>query len=571
MQVFLFRLETYLGSEMFELSSPITVGRHPRAHLKIDGDNISRNHCRLVPEDGQLFVEDLGSSNGTFVNRLRVKGRMAVESTDAIHIGNYTLKLRMLGAEPKRRIDPREGDVETRIEAILSIDVTGGAREAAVALQANLDKKLYEAAIRRQTGGEEAKAPAKTPAPRPLRATLPIGGETLEDSTLMAAAEVSLMPEPKVVRKKSEEVALDPSVEARLRDLDELIAALDAKSEGRRPSEARGPWQHPKSLEVDDEGETSEFARDLASSLALAGEMVAEAKVIPIDSRRKSTSKDRRSFDAAEETTEEAEDSAEISVEIDAPLRKRTGLEARLLTPTEMRARVSPVAAKQSSAPAPVVQAPAPKTEVDESIDSAMYDDVWASRIDEPPLPIPLDRPKGARPASEMPIHRMPPSPPPPPSAPPVELMSDEDDTVAANEDEMHFDGIELASRVGGRLADIAVLRKAGDQFILGHPTPQGSVAPGKAHVGLRLLRINADRSVDLVFPRDAAGHLVRGSTTVMFSELTEGRKYSCLRLETRDVATVILGEGRHAISYHIRFLRRPKSLFRSLERAQRP
>jgi hypothetical protein len=80
--------------------------------------------------------------------------------------------------------------------------------------------------------------------------------------------------------------------------------------------------------------------------------------------------------------------------------------------------------------------------------------------------------------------------------------------------------------------------------------------------VGLKLLRINDDRSVDLVFPYNVAGHLVRGSATVMFSELTEGRKYSCLRLEVFDVATVILGEGRHAISYHIRFLHRPKSIF---------
>ncbi|MCA9552057.1 MAG: hypothetical protein KC933_18600, partial [Myxococcales bacterium] len=126
------------------------------------------------------------------------------------------------------------------------------------------------------------------------------------------------------------------------------------------------------------------------------------------------------------------------------------------------------------------------------------------------------------------------------------------------------FDGVEVSARVDGKLVDIAVLRKGGEEYILGHRTPQGAVAPARCHLGLRLVRINPDDSVDLVFPKDVGGHLVRGNTTVTFTDLAEGRKYSCLRLETRDVATVILG-GTQGVSYHVRFLHRPKSLFRAL------
>ena len=43
--------------------------------------------------------------------------------------------------------------------------------------------------------------------------------------------------------------------------------------------------------------------------------------------------------------------------------------------------------------------------------------------------------------------------------------------------------------------------------------------------------------------------------------ELTEGRKYSCLRLRPRDVITVILGEGAERVSYHVRFLRAPRQI----------
>lgn len=542
-QVFLFRLETYLGCELFDVTSPVTVGRHPRTQLRIDGDNVSRHHCRLVHEEGELFVEDLGSANGTFVNRMRVKGRMAVESTDSIHIGSYTLKTRLVGAEPRSSVDPRQAELETRVEAVLSVDATGGDREAAVDLSvsATMDRRLYEAAIKRKTGAEKASEPApkrqKSPPPLPQN-------DTLEDSTMMAACEVSLAPEPRIVRKSSEEMAIDPAVEARLRDLDELIAALDEKS-SRRVSQV--PWRDPSQAlsakvldgeDVDEElDETCEFARDLASSLAVDGRIIAPepkpAKIIPIDSRRRSTAKDRATFDPEEATQEEQEEeSVPISniVEKGPPQHR---LEARLLTPTAMRARVEPVQ--------PV------SDERESACDSSLYDDVWASRVEESPAgPPPVPPPSIQIPAAS--------------SADEVEI--EEDETAAAN----HYDGVEIASRVGGRLADIAVLRKGGDQFILGHMTPQGSVAPAKAHIGLRLLRVNEDRTVDLVFPKDVAGHLVRGNATVMFSELTEGRKYSCLRLEVRDVATVILGEGRHAISYHIRFLSRPKSLFRSLK-----
>lgn len=593
-QVFLFRLETYLGCELFDLTSPVTVGRHPRTQLRIDGDNISRHHCRFVHEEGELFIEDLGSSNGTFVNRMRVKGRMAVGSTDSIHIGNYTLKTRLVGAEPRSALDPNQAVVETRVEAVLSVDATGGDREAAVGLNATLDRRLYEAAVKRKTGAEKASEPvsrrhqlerapgADHPRPESRRRSPEtkqpetpapmVHEDTFEDSTMMAASEISLSPsEGDHVSKSDDDVALDPAVEARLRDLDELIATLDRK-QSRRASQV--PWRDPsqalsaKILEgeqVDEElDETCEFARDLASSLGIDGRILepqsGAAKVIPLDSRRRSTTRDRASFDS-EEATQDDQDERSVPISnivekgppsprirpapraargfAPRPLPSRRadshprGLEARLLTPTEMRARV---------------EGARPRTDQSESAcDSSLYDDVWASRVE--------DTPAG-------------PPPPPPPSIQ-VPAASEEQPAkgpsakvVAAG----HYDGVEIATRVGGRLADIAVLRKGGDQFILGHMTPQGSIAPAKAHVGLRLLRVNEDRTVDLVFPKDVAGHLVRGSATVMFSELTEGRKYSCLRLEARDVATVILGEGRHAISYHIRFLSRPKSLFRSLK-----
>jgi hypothetical protein len=157
---------------------------------------------------------------------------------------------------------------------------------------------------------------------------------------------------------------------------------------------------------------------------------------------------------------------------------------------------------------------------------------------------------------------RVTPAAPPPPPAPPA-TTSELEAVVTARiaEGDMIFDGVEVVARQGERRLDIATLRKNGEQYVLGHVTPQGAHAPTSGHPGLRLLRITDQRMVDLVFPRDVAGHLVRDGETVMLRELTEGRKYSCLRLRPRDVITVILGEGAERVSYHVRFLRAPRQI----------
>ena len=49
-------------------------------------------------------------------------------------------------------------EIETRVEAVLSVDVTGGGKEAPVDLSSNLDQRLYQEAIRRKTGSESARA-----------------------------------------------------------------------------------------------------------------------------------------------------------------------------------------------------------------------------------------------------------------------------------------------------------------------------------------------------------------------------------------------------------------------------
>ena len=67
-----------------------TMGRAPRADFIVKAGLVSRLHCRIVAGDEQLEVEDLSSTNGTFVNGRRVKkGRLA--RGDRLRIGRVEL------------------------------------------------------------------------------------------------------------------------------------------------------------------------------------------------------------------------------------------------------------------------------------------------------------------------------------------------------------------------------------------------------------------------------------------------------------------------------------------------
>ena len=68
-----------------------TVGRAPRADFIVDATLVSRVHCRLSAGAAEIEVEDLDSTNGTFVNGQRVDGRAAARSGDRIGIGRVEL------------------------------------------------------------------------------------------------------------------------------------------------------------------------------------------------------------------------------------------------------------------------------------------------------------------------------------------------------------------------------------------------------------------------------------------------------------------------------------------------
>jgi FHA domain-containing protein len=82
------------GTRLSLGESPITIGRAEDSTLVITDDYASARHARLVPRTGQWYVEDLGSTNGTYLDRTKVTAPTPVPLGVPIRIGRTSLELR---------------------------------------------------------------------------------------------------------------------------------------------------------------------------------------------------------------------------------------------------------------------------------------------------------------------------------------------------------------------------------------------------------------------------------------------------------------------------------------------
>lgn len=78
----------------YDLGEELTVGRAGGCQVTLEGDNyVSQLHARVFRRDGQFYVEDLGSTNGTYVNRKKVTAPIAIRKGDKLQIGKTVMEL----------------------------------------------------------------------------------------------------------------------------------------------------------------------------------------------------------------------------------------------------------------------------------------------------------------------------------------------------------------------------------------------------------------------------------------------------------------------------------------------
>src|SRR5579871_970999 len=104
-------------------ATPIFLGRGADCAVRTDDAMVSRKNCKLSFGGGKFFVEDLGSSNGTFVNERRVQ-KQQLNHGDIIRCGTLQVRFVEVAARPRT----------SAVEAQPSVQVSmGGAGAAEVA------------------------------------------------------------------------------------------------------------------------------------------------------------------------------------------------------------------------------------------------------------------------------------------------------------------------------------------------------------------------------------------------------------------------------------------------------
>jgi len=97
----------------------ITIGRKEGNTIRLTERNVSRRHARILRNNGEVQIEDLGSYNGIRVNNARIAERVSLRVSDQVQIGDYKLYLKAEGVEqiddartqPVERVDNAPTDV----------------------------------------------------------------------------------------------------------------------------------------------------------------------------------------------------------------------------------------------------------------------------------------------------------------------------------------------------------------------------------------------------------------------------------------------------------------------------
>ena len=99
----------------------VTLGRERGCDLRIPKAEVSRRHCSLLL-DGGVRVRDLGSTNGTFVNGVRIENTQ-LEAGDELTVGPVTFTI-MINGQPDPVLNPADVDAQTEPE--LTAQAVGG-------------------------------------------------------------------------------------------------------------------------------------------------------------------------------------------------------------------------------------------------------------------------------------------------------------------------------------------------------------------------------------------------------------------------------------------------------------
>jgi len=153
------KYEDRILKEVPVTSGPVTIGRVPGNTVVIDNPAVSSQHARVIVEGGQYVVEDLGSTNGTFVKEQAIKKHILQEG-DVIRVGKHTLTFYGIGKGEAVEEAPPAAAAAAPVQAL------GGTVFLDTKSQKELLAKVKAAAAAGQAAGPEGAGAAPVAAPK---------------------------------------------------------------------------------------------------------------------------------------------------------------------------------------------------------------------------------------------------------------------------------------------------------------------------------------------------------------------------------------------------------------------
>ncbi|MGC2176306.1 MAG: FHA domain-containing protein [Acidimicrobiales bacterium] len=81
------------SGQRLDVDGGLTIGRSGDCDVTLQDTYLSSRHARVANDDGDLSIEDLGSTNGTYVNQELVKGRVHLERGDVVQVGGVLFEV----------------------------------------------------------------------------------------------------------------------------------------------------------------------------------------------------------------------------------------------------------------------------------------------------------------------------------------------------------------------------------------------------------------------------------------------------------------------------------------------
>lgn len=132
-----------LTGQEISIDRDMLVGRHQSADIVLQAAEISRKHAAFLLKDQALWLEDLNSSNGTFVNDLRIEQETLLKQGDIVQFASFKFSL----LAPAKELVPPETEFDTPIiqaEVISSVEQPSEAIAVSETAAAQVEESIVE-------------------------------------------------------------------------------------------------------------------------------------------------------------------------------------------------------------------------------------------------------------------------------------------------------------------------------------------------------------------------------------------------------------------------------------------